>query len=139
MPKIVFVSLCEDSSRSKTGCVDFNSSGELRVIDLKYWLLTELRFKRVERMLLLRMPLPGHVFLREVMQWTCNTCKVLYEPPIEIGEPNETSDLFQSSRGCPISNRMNLARVHAYFSGCDNHPKIFHGLLFEIAFLRFKV
>src|SRR6266404_1927039 len=78
MPKVIFMSLCKDSSCSKTRRVNFNSCRECRVIDLKYWLLTELCFKCVEHMLLLRMPLPGHIFLGEVRKGMCNACKVLY-------------------------------------------------------------
>ena len=71
MPQTVVVLLREYATCGKTRGVTFNTHGELRVINLEYWLLTELLLYGVKSLLLFLRPVPGNVLLCEVMEWMC--------------------------------------------------------------------
>jgi hypothetical protein len=48
-------------------------------------------------------------------------CKPFNETAIEVGEPKETSNVFEVPRGWPICDRLNLCRIHADMILPDEH------------------
>ena len=136
VPKTIFVLLREDATCGKSGGVAFNTCGEFRVVDFEYWFLTELFLYRVESLLLFLRPMPGNILLSEVMERTCHSGKVLYEPLIEVGKAYERSYFLECCWCRPIFYCSNLARVHLHFSWANDHPEVFHRVLLKFAFFR---
>lgn len=73
-------------------------------------------------MLLHGAPDPRHVFLGEVIERSSDTCKVLNEPAIEVGESEEAAQLLEIARRGPAGNGSDFGRVHGHFSTSDDEP-----------------
>src|SRR5258708_14615681 len=57
------------------------------------------------------------------------------EPPVEVHKPYEGLDILYFRRLWPISDPLDLERVHCYVVLGDDKSKVVHLLMFEFAFL----
>src|SRR5258708_8877838 len=57
------------------------------------------------------------------------------EPPVEVHKPYEGLDILYFHWLWPISDPLDLDRVHCYMVLEDDKPKVVHLLMFEFAFL----
>jgi hypothetical protein len=58
---------------------------------------------------------------------------------VEVAEAQKALDLFDCGRALPISNALDLYRVHLDMAIAHDHPKIFDLSLGEETFLRLQV
>src|SRR5258707_5074798 len=57
------------------------------------------------------------------------------EPPVEVHKPYEGLDILYFHQLWPISDPLDLDRVHDYVVLVDDKPKVVHLSMFEFAFL----
>src|SRR6266478_2014560 len=69
------------------------------------------------------------------MKGVGNFGEVPDEPPVEVHKPYEGLDILYFHRLWPISDPLDLDRVHHYVVLGDDKPKVVHLSTFEFAFL----
>src|ERR1700761_8588891 len=93
----------------------------------------------VESRLLGGKPMERCAFLGEVEQGSCDARKIFDETTIEVAKTKEGLNLFDSSRGGPISDASQLGWVHGNITILNNKSKIFDGCLGKDTFLRLEI
>jgi len=58
---------------------------------------------------------------------------------IEVGKPEKAIQIAQVSRGRPVSDGIDLDRVHHYMAFVNDKSKVFDFVLMEFTFFRVKV
>ena len=72
------------------------------------------------------------------MKGAGNFGEVPDEPSVEVHEPYEGLDILYFCQPWPISDPLDLDRVHRYMVLGDNKPKVVHLSTFEFAFLQLE-
>src|SRR5258708_38715212 len=91
--------------------------------------------QRIKGLLLSCAPRPVLRLLSECMKGAGDFGEVLDEPPVEVHESYEGLDILYFHWLWPISDPLDLDRVHRYMVLEDDKPEVVHLSTFEFAFL----
>jgi hypothetical protein len=73
------------------------------------------------------------------MEWVGDLGEVLDEAAVEVGKPDESSDVTERLGDRPVADSFNLGGVHADLSLMDNQAQVLDLGLLELAFLGSEV